>query len=62
MPTPQDLVYNEAFKRLNQLGFPVRDCEECGAEAVRLYRRNVKAFDAIDRAVAAKKKAKKSCA
>lgn len=62
MPTPQDLIYDEAFKRLNKLGFAQRDCEEGGAEAVRMYRRNVKAFDAIERAIQQKKKAKKSCA
>ncbi len=63
MPSPQDLVYKQAFDQMIKAGFGGRDAETAGAEAVRLWRRNTKATDAVAKAVAAQKKVGvKSCA
>jgi hypothetical protein len=56
MPSPQDLVYKQAFDQMIKAGFGNRDAETAGAEAVRLWRRNTKAVDAIQTAVAKQKK------
>jgi len=56
MPTPQDLVYKQAFDDLIKSGYSQRDAETAGAEAVRLWRRNTKANDAISQAIRNTKK------
>jgi len=56
MPTPQDLVYRQAFDQMIKSGYGQRDAETAGAEAVRFWRRNTKAVDAIAKAVANQKK------
>jgi hypothetical protein len=58
MPSPQDLVYKQAFDQMIKAGYGQRDAEGAGAGAgaVRLWRRNTKAVDAIAKAVAMQKK------
>jgi len=56
MPSPQDLVYKQAFDQMIKAGYGQRDAETAGASAVRLWRRNTKAVDAIAKAVAMQKK------
>jgi hypothetical protein len=58
MPTPQDLVYKAAFDQMIKEGYGQRDAEGAGAGAgaVRLWRRNTRAVDAIARAVTSAKK------
>jgi len=55
MPSPQDLVYKQAFDLMTKAGYGQRDAETAGAEAVRMWRRNTKATDAIAKAVAKQK-------
>jgi len=53
---PSDFVYQQAFKKFMDLGYNDLESGECGAEAVRLYRRNTRAVVAIEEAVKSKKK------
>lgn len=56
MPSPQDLIYKQAFDLMIKDGYSQRDAEGAGAGAVRLWRRNTKAVDAIEKAVKMAKK------
>jgi hypothetical protein len=56
MPSPQDLVYKQAFDDLIKSGYSHRDAEAAGAEAVRLWRRNTTAREAVSQAIIKTKK------
>jgi hypothetical protein len=49
--TPQDLVYKQAFDQVIQSGLSQRDAEGAGAEAVRRWRRNTPAIEAVAESV-----------
>lgn len=55
-PQPQDLVYKQAFDDLIKSGYSQRDAETAGAEAVRLFRRNMTAREAVSQAISKTKK------
>lgn len=49
--SPGDFVYKEAFSRFIGMGYSDRDAGTVASEAVRKYRRNTRAVDAIEAAI-----------